>query len=271
MQTLQKGKFFGISKEQFSIEGLTTVNSSFHNYSHCPWHYHNNAHFAFTTKGTLTETHRSKKITLSPGCLMYNHSQEPHCNSNYSANVSALHIDIEQSWFNKYNIRYSQFEGIYLLENPLLKHIFFKVFKEVNELDAASPITIEALLLQAINLMLPSQLPKALSKSRWVNQLTELLHSKCSEQLSLGYVAAELSIHPVYLCQQFPLFFNCTFGEYIRKLRVEEAVKYLLGREELSLTEISYNCGFADQSHFIRIFKKNVGVTPLKFRKYLSQ
>ena len=119
--------------------------------------------------------------------------------------------------------------------------------------------------------MLRPQSAKVLHNPRWQNQLTELLHTKCSEQLSLGYVAAELDIHPVYLCQQFPLFFNCTFGEYIRKLRIEKAVKYMLDQEEISLTEIGYNCGFADQSHFIRTFKKNVGVTPLRFKKYLSQ
>ena len=271
MQTLQKGKFFGVSKEQFNIEDLTIVNSSFHNYSNCPWHYHNNAHFAFTTKGLLTETHRSKKINLSPGCLMYNHSQEPHCNDNYSANVSALHIDIEEDWFVKYNIRYSQIEGVHVLENPLLKQIFFKLFKEVSEFDAASPIAIETLMLQAISLMLRRQSAKVLHNPRWHSQLIDLLHTKCSEQLSLRYVAAELDIHPVYLCQQFPLFFNCPFGEYIRKLRIEKAVKYMLDQEEISLTEIGYNCGFADQSHFIRTFKKNVGVTPLRFRKYLSR
>lgn len=104
----------------------------------------------------------------------------------------------------------------------------------------------------------------------WVNKLMDLLHSKCCEQLTLVAVALELNIHPVYLCQQFPLFFNCTFGEYIRKLRIEKAVRYMLNREEMSLTEISYDCGFADQSHFIRTFKNNVGVTPSNFRKYLS-
>ena len=45
----------------------------------------------------------------------------------------------------------------------------------------------------------------------------------------------------------------------------------MLKREEMSLTEIAYDCGFADQSHFIRVFKNTVGVTPFSFRKYLSQ
>lgn len=270
MQTLQKGKFFGISTEQYQIGEITIVHSSFHNFSNCPWHYHNNAHFAFTIKGTLTETHKRKEIELSPGCLMYNHSQEQHCNSNYSESVSALQIDIEDDWFNTYDTMYSRLEGVHILESPLLKQIFFKLFNEVNAFDEASPIAIEYLLVHAIELMLSSQKTKECNKPDWVNKLTDLLRSKCSEKLTLTVVAMELNLHPVYLCQQFPLFFNCSFGEYIRKLRIEKAVQYMLKREEMSLTEISYDCGFADQSHFIRTFKNNVGVTPFNFRKYLS-
>jgi AraC family transcriptional regulator len=270
MQTLQKGKFFGISKQQYHINGITIVNSSFHNFSHCPWHYHNDAHFAFTTKGTLTETHRSKKIKLSPGCLVYNHSQEPHWNDNYSENVSALHIDMGEEWFHTFDIMYSQIEGVHVLESPLLKQIFFKIFKEISVFDEASSIAIESLILQALKIMLASQETEVWNKPTWVNKLRDLLYSKCSEKLTLASVASELNLHPVYLCQQFPLFFNCNFGEYIRKLRIEKAVRYILNTEEMRLTEISYACGFADQSHFIRTFKNIVGVTPLHFRKYLS-
>lgn len=270
MQILQKGKFFGTSKKQYYVNGITVIQSSFHNFSNCPWHYHNNAHFAFTTKGTLTETHRTKKIEVYPGCLMYNHSQEPHCNSNYSENVSALHVDIGEDWFNNYNIKYSEIEGVHLLENPLLKQFFFKVFKEVNVFDEASPIAIESLVLQAIELIQSSQKLKIYNKPPWIDKLKDLLHSNCNEKLTLTSVATELNIHPVYLCQQFPLFFNCNFGEYIRKLRIEKAVQYMLRSEEISLTDISYQCGFADQSHFIRTFKKNIGVTPFNFKKFSS-
>jgi len=271
MKTLQKGNFFGVSRKQYHIGGITIVDSSFQNFSNCPWHYHSDAHFAFTTKGTLTETHKTKKINLYPGCLMYNHSQEPHCNSNYSQNVSAVHVDIGESWFQNYDIRYSEIQGVHVLENPLLKQIFFKVFKEVNAFDEASPIAIESLILQAIKIMLSSEKTKEHNKPAWINKLDDLLRSKCNENLTLTSVALEANIHPVYLCQQFPLFFNCSFGEYIRKLRIEKAVQHMLKREEMSLTEIAYDCGFADQSHFIRVFKNTVGVTPFNFRKYLSQ
>jgi len=53
MENLDKGKFYGNSKKQFHINGLTIVDSEFQDYSYCTWHYHQNAHFAFTTKGHL--------------------------------------------------------------------------------------------------------------------------------------------------------------------------------------------------------------------------
>src|SRR5690348_2672369 len=107
MESLATGKFFGVSKKQFHINGLTIVESSFSHYTHCPWHYHQNAHFAFTTQGSLTETHKKKKLKLSAGSLLYNHSQEPHCNSGYSENVSALHVDLSNGWFLRYDVNAS--------------------------------------------------------------------------------------------------------------------------------------------------------------------
>jgi quercetin dioxygenase-like cupin family protein len=93
VENLEKGKFYGISRKHFHMNGLTIVDSEFYHYTDCPWHYHQNPHFALTTKGNLVETHKKKQIQLSAGCLLYNHSDEPHCNSKYSDIVSALHID----------------------------------------------------------------------------------------------------------------------------------------------------------------------------------
>ena len=44
----------------------------------------------------------------------------------------------------------------------------------------------------------------------------------------------------------------------------------LLQKKGISLCEIAYECGFADQSHFTRVFKRRVGVTPGVFRSSLD-
>lgn len=268
---LKRRNFFGTSKKQFYINGLTIVDSAYDNYLHCPWHYHQNAHFAFTTQGNLIETHKNKKLYLSAGCLMYNHSQEPHYNSDYTEKVSALHVDINEEWFKQYDINFLLIEGVHELNDPLLKNIFINLFKEVKYFDDASSIAIESMILQAINKMVKQSFLQTGSIPVWISKVKDLLYDKYNEQVSLKEIAASVNIHPVYLCQQFPVYFNCNFGEYLRKIKIEKAVQYILNNNRLSLTEISYASGFADQSHFIRTFKKNIGITPRTFKKMLTE
>jgi AraC family transcriptional regulator len=54
-------------------------------------------------------------------------------------------------------------------------------------------------------------------------------------------------------------------GSYVRRLRLEWAAKEL-GRTDSSLAAIALAAGFADQSHFTRAFKYQVGITPSVYR-----
>ena len=60
--------------------------------------------------------------------------------------------------------------------------------------------------------------------------------------------------------------FHCTVGEYIRRLRVEFACRQI-STTEITLSEIAAHAGFADQSHFNRIFKSFVNLTPYQYRR----
>ena len=57
-----------------------------------------------------------------------------------------------------------------------------------------------------------------------------------------------------------------SYGEYIRKLRVEKA-KDLLVSTNYKLTQIAYLSGFSDQSHFTKIFKEVMEKSPSNYRK----
>jgi AraC-like DNA-binding protein len=59
---------------------------------------------------------------------------------------------------------------------------------------------------------------------------------------------------------------GCTVGEYVRKLRINAAC-HDLNDSEIPLAEVALTSGFADQSHFSRVFKRQVGMTPGAFRK----
>ncbi len=99
----------------------------------------------------------------------------------------------------------------------------------------------------------------------WVKQVREIIHRSHGEQITLRRLSSETGIHPVHISQEFPRYFHCHLADYIRKTKINKSLP--LFDSELSITEIAYTCGFADQSHFIRCFKKITGFTPLKFRR----
>jgi YesN/AraC family two-component response regulator len=87
----------------------------------------------------------------------------------------------------------------------------------------------------------------------------------------LKQLSKDLDINPAYLSREFSKYFNdLSFGDYIRKLRIEKAIEYL-NTSNFSLTKIAYLTGFSDQSHFTRIFKKHTGQNPSIYRKKLSK
>jgi AraC-like DNA-binding protein len=104
----------------------------------------------------------------------------------------------------------------------------------------------------------------------WAKELKEMLQDHIDTNLSLKEISKELDIHPAYLSREFSRYFdNLTFGEYIRKLRIEKAIELL--PTSYTLTEIAYLTGFSDQSHFTRIFKKHTGKNPSAYKKELAK
>jgi AraC-like DNA-binding protein len=105
----------------------------------------------------------------------------------------------------------------------------------------------------------------------WVKELKEIIQDQIDTNLSLSNISKSLDIHPSYLSREFSKHFdNLSFGEYIRKLRIEKAIE-LMKTSPYSLTEIAYLTGFSDQSHFTRIFKKHTGQNPSAYRKKIRK
>lgn len=107
----------------------------------------------------------------------------------------------------------------------------------------------------------------------WAETLKEMIQDQIDTNMSLSLQQAseELNINAAYLSREFSKYFeNRTFGDYIRKLRIEKAV-HLLETTGYSLSEIAHLTGFSDQAHFSRIFKLYNGQTPSVFKKSLTK
>jgi AraC-like DNA-binding protein len=67
--------------------------------------------------------------------------------------------------------------------------------------------------------------------------------------------------------RQFRATFHLTPQRFLRKLRLRIASRAMM-YTEISLAEIALRCGFADQSHFSREFRRQFGRTPREYREY---
>lgn len=80
----------------------------------------------------------------------------------------------------------------------------------------------------------------------------------------LSDLAAIASMSETKLKQLFKQTFGDTIYNYYQKNRMEEAA-FLLKQARRSVSEVGYELGFSNLSHFSRLFEKHYGITPKKF------
>jgi AraC-like DNA-binding protein len=127
---------------------------------------------------------------------------------------------------------------------------------------------IDSLLLEVYKKFL-NQRSAAKKIPSWAKELKDIIQDQIDTNLTLSLkeVSQSLNVHPTYLSREFSKYFDdLTFGDYIRKLRIEKSIN-LLNESTHSLAEIAYLTVFSDQSHYNRTFKKYTGKNPSEFRK----
>jgi AraC family transcriptional regulator len=99
----------------------------------------------------------------------------------------------------------------------------------------------------------------------WLTQARDLLHGRFADSLNLVEIANTVGVHPTHLARTFKKYYQTTVGEYLRRLRLDWAMRQL-SETEASIADIASAAGFYDQSHFSNLFKQHTGFTPAEFR-----
>ncbi len=263
MKILTKGNYYGSMKSEIDFNGIIF---SEYNYimPKTDWHLHENPYLMYVLKGYLYDINKKQKTPCSSGTLLFHNWQDPHCNFTESTEARGFHIEFDKNWFKEKQININLWEGSQKIENPKLHHLLAKLYSEFKYKDEYSEVSIELLLLQLCENIESIQPTKNNNEPLWINSLKEILHQN-SENLSLEYLSSQLGLHPVHLSRVIPKYFSTTLGDYSRQIKIKNAINFMVSSKK-SLTDISYECGFYDQSHFTRTFKSYMGMTPRQFR-----
>jgi AraC-like DNA-binding protein len=260
MHSLQTGHFFGHAWKTIKFNNSTLTESEYIT-GRIDWHCHRHSYFTFILSGEVLDATKTKEYYCSAGSLIFHQAQEPHYNIMRKGRVRSLHLEPAPGSAICSLATNS-------IDNPGIKILFHLIYKELRRHDDVSVIEIESLLTNIEDKLSSKRKPVQIKQPHWVGKVKDIICSQFSEKITLDYLAAESGVHPVHLCRDFSKYFHCSLGHYIRKTKIERAL-VMLANKNISLTEIAFDCGFADQSHFLRCFKQITGTKPSAYRKII--
>ncbi len=264
MSHTNPAKSVGEHNPTLSLEGIAISETEYNN-ERVDWHSHDNPHFTLVTRGHIRQGTRRETFECSADTLLFHNWQEPHYNVKPAGVTRGFQVEVGASWYQKFEVDPHQLPAVAKITRPHVRLSFYNIYKETKLFDATSAFTIDSLLLDTFATMRGLETSGA-GTPGWVKKLDEILHDNFDRHFSLLELSGELGVHRAHLSREFPKYFRCNFSQYVRKLKVEKSLA-LLRNGSLPISEITFICGFADQSHFIRCFKEFTGITPRTFRQ----
>lgn len=103
--------------------------------------------------------------------------------------------------------------------------------------------------------------------AKWqIQRLDSYIDTHLGSRIRTDHLAAVLNLSPRQFSHSFKKTLGVTPQHYVANRRIKSACQAMLKRDR-SLTDIAYSHGFCDQSHFIRIFRRQIGITPHAWRR----
>ncbi len=213
---------------------------------------------SFCVSGKITYTLNGKKYTESPNTAvilpmgktyeLYNDGGEfPLINFLCSERIADEIVSIPLDNNTEYLKDYERLKRYFLLPNQRLKciGIFYNILNRLNR--------------------------ESIGTSPLIKPITDFISKNFRDsELTNKQIAQSVNISEVYLRRIFFDKYGTTPKQYILELRIDYAKKLLISTN-ISITELSAECGFASVYHFCRAFKERTGITPSHYRNRYRQ
>ncbi len=264
--TLGPGTYFGTLVGVQRRANVILSQTHYAPHQKVPEHCHEQPYFCLTLSGAHRETHRKGDETCVPQSVRFHPAQSVHRNTFGRTGGRCFNFELGPGWRERLAGVALRFNAPMTFSDGLLPSLAYRLYEEFRNEDDVSALAIEGITLEILALLhRADKLPRP---ARWLNAVSATVKQSYLVPLSLDALATVGGVPPVYLAKAFREAHGCSVGAYIRRLRVDHAMKLMHGGET-SLGEIALASGFSDQSHFTKVFKAHTGLTPGQFRNSL--
>ena len=231
-------------------------------------HFHDRAYLSYVLEGPYLESYSAaSRITCPPRALRYLPPNMAHGNL-FEVGSHCLIVEVETEALKRVQEHTAALEHPGEIQGIASTWLAQRLYHEFRQGDELALISLEGLLLE---MLVEGARHGGGSQSvtvlpRWLRVAREYLEANFLRPLSLAEIAAAAGVHRVHLSREFRRYFSATVGEFLRRKRIEHAC-HMVSTTNVPLSEIAMTCGFSDQSHFSATFRRQVGVTPARFRQ----
>lgn len=218
-------------------------------------------------------------VELRPGDVSLLNSGEP-TRWEWSSDIEVVHVYVDASrlestcrdMFDR-EVSELELDDALKADDPHLYNASMMLAGEANRSRPGHTLLADALALQLRVLLLRNHANMVFKESPHRGGLTlrqqqhalDYIRDNLDRNLSLDNLARSAGLSTYHFARQFRVTFHVSPHQFVMEQRLERAQE-MLRRTTSSLTDIAAECGFADASHLIRVFKKHCQMTPGQFR-----
>ncbi len=266
---LSGGSFYGSVAHRKNVGGAIFTELRHDRARKLPTHSHEMPFFCLFLGGDYGEQYGRQYMQFRPFTLSFRPAGVPHMDEIGPRGARMFGIEASKTWQQMVESASGNLSIAYDLRGGDRLWLALKLYCETCTPQDADDLQVESLMAEMLAL---TGCPPDRSHDAppWLRRVKQQLESEFRNRLTLTELAAEVAVHPVHLSRSFRKFSGCGVGEYLRRLRVRHACELMLS-SELSLADISFDTGFADQSHFTRACHAIAGVSPGALRALIRE
>jgi len=256
-----KNKYYGVKQKNIITENFNISITQHDKNELIPNHSHNKPYLCLLLSGNYTENSNKTRM-INTGDILYRQAGYEHSNEFNTNNNTCLNLELNNSDLfaltNNIQLPNSEFEKkISISMSKLLISINQDSDKDIMDLKCY-----ETVLDYFEN-------NKVKGKTKWINNVINYIQDNPTHKISLNKLAQEFKLHPNYIIRKFKEKTGYKLSEYLEKTRLEYTIQRIINSKE-KIGTLAIDSGYFDQSHFNKVFKKHLSISPNQFKKILK-
>lgn len=264
---MERGRFYGDVIRRYGTDHAVVSEVRFPGAARVPMHAHASPLLNFVLRGGYRESWPSRgTVECGRGSFLFHPPGADHAETFSPQGATCLTIELDPTWVASLSSREPVPVEHATMGTGRWSWAAVRLRSEIASPDSLTPLVLEGFFLSLLGLAIRSGRRGGTGRPpAGVERVRRMLHDRFAESPRIGELAEEAGVDPSRLARLFRRHYGASPGAYLRRLRVEFALRRLEDGDA-TLAGVAAEAGFADQSHFTRVFRRQTGTTPGAYR-----